>query len=148
MTSKEKALLATTLMNTIFQEYKANELNRHGELIWSRCGRFLRSSVKNNRESFIEIVLKSDKAWRATINHYAAENMRIEAKSTIMAIFNYFEDDLKHADIRNKHLEEWTKEMTPDAEAEHNSKTVIDYMAEQLGLPKLQSAFKTKFASQ
>lgn len=144
MTSKQKALIATTLMNTIFQEYATGELNKHGELIWSRVGKFIRVNAKQNKALFLEVVNEADRAWRETIEHFTDKKIMIETKSTIMAIFNYFEADLKQANIKNKHIEEWTKEMIDNAEAEHNSSIVIDYLVERLGMQKRKSIFKTK----
>ena len=145
MTKVQRAILAAQTIGVIMMEYKAGELNRHGELIKSRVSRFLKRESKRDSKQFFEVVQIADKAWRDTINHFKDKHLKIETKSTILAYFNYFEDDLRLADIRNKHLEEWTKEMIEDAEIENNSYIVVDFMMSAAGIEKKDNGLKRRF---
>ena len=48
--------------------------------------------------------------------------------------------------MRDKHIEKMLILATDDAEAEHNSDLVVDFIVEKLGLEKRKSAFKTRLA--
>ena len=145
MTNLQKAIAASTLMNTLFNEYKAGELNSTGEKVRKKCAKFMRQRANSNRQDFLLAVKKTDEAWRNTINHFAKENMKIEAKTTIAAIYNYFDPEMqKFLKLTEKQMEQFTIITTDDAEAESNSITVIDYLVEQMGFEKRKSAFAGK----
>ena len=146
MGNLEKALIGASLMNTIlFTAYKPNELNKHGELIWSRVGKFLRSRSKKNKNLYVEAVMKTDKAWRKAIVEFA--NTKIEAKTTLARIYDYFNEDIqKFAKISDEHLENFLVQATDDAEAEHNSGKIMDFLAKELDLEVKKSLFSGKKA--
>lgn len=147
MNNVEKSIVASSLIGIIFTEYKAGELDKAGELVRKRLAKYMRRRAKTNPKEFLIAIKITDTAWRETVNHFAEINMRIEAKSTIMEIFNYFEDGLsKYANVRDKHIENFMIQATDDAEAEFNSDKVVDYLVEKLGLPKRKNAFHTRFA--
>jgi len=146
MNNIQKSISATSLIGTLFSNYKAGDLNSAGELVRKRAAKYMRQRRKTNKKYYFEAVMKTDKAWKDAVNHFADKNMRIEAKSTIRAIFNYFEEELAYANIRSIHIENMMIHATDDAEAEHNSDIVIDFIIEKLGLEKRVSAFKTRFA--
>jgi len=147
MENVKKSITAASLIGAMFSMYSAGELNSSGELVRKRIRQYMSKRAKCNHKEYIEIVLKTDGVWQDAINHFAKEKLRIEAKSTIRAIYNYFEDVLsKYANIRSEHIEKLMINATDDAEAEHNSDMVVDYIVERLGLPKRKSAFKTRLA--
>ena len=147
MENVEKSIIAASLIGTIFNEYEAGELNSSSELVKKRIGKYMRKRARTNKKILIESILKTDKAWQEAINHFKKANIRVEAKSTIRAIYNYFEDVLsKYANVRSEHIERMLIFATDDAEAEHNSDLVVDFIVEKLGLEKRKSAFKTRLA--
>ena len=145
MTNLQKAIAAATLINTLFNEYKAGELNSTGEKVRKKCAKFMRQRANSNRQDFLIAVKKTDDAWRNTIDHFLKENMKIEAKTTIAAIYNYFDSEMqKFLKLTEKQMEQFTIMSTSDAEAEANSSTVVDYLVEQMGFKKRKSAFAGK----
>lgn len=147
MKKLENALIAATLINTIFQEYNPNELNSSGELVRSRIAKFIRQRSKSNKKLTLEVIMKVDKVWRVAINHFAKEKLAIEAKATITAIYNYFENELtKYAKVTDAHIEKFMINGTDNFEAEKNSDIIVDFMAKELGIEKKKSAFAGKFA--
>jgi len=147
MENVEKSIIASSLIGTIFNEYEAGELNSAGELVKKRIGKYMRKRAKTNNKIFAEAIQKTDNAWQEAINHFAKESLRIEAKSTIRAIYNYFEDVLdKYANVRSEHIERMMMFATDDAESEHNSDMVVDFIVDRLGLQKRKSSFKTRLA--
>jgi len=143
MDNLEKALIGATLMNTIFHQYEAGELAKSGEKIRGRVAKFLRQRSNSNEKLLREVILKADEAWKKSINEYMTT--AIEAKSTIAKIYDYFQKELeKFANIKEKDIELFTMQMTHDAEAEHNSRMVIDFLVQQLGIEKRVSAFSGK----
>jgi len=147
MNNIEKSIIAASLIGTIFSQYEAGELNRAGEEVKKRIGKYMRKRAKSNRNEFGNAILNTDKAWQDAINHFVNDNVRIEAKSTIRAVYNYFSNELtKYANVSDKHIERMMINTTSDAEAEHNSDTVVDYIVEQLGFPKRKNAFHARLA--
>lgn len=145
MNNIQKSIIGTSLMHTLFQEYKAGELAKSGELVRKRVAKYMKSRAKTNQKDFVNAIACSDSAWRTTVLHFAKENVRIEAKSTIRAAYNYFEEELsKYANIREEHIEKFLIVGTDDAEAEHNSQMVIDFLVECLGMEKKKSVLKTR----
>jgi len=145
MTNLQKAIAASTLMNTLFNEYKAGDLNSTGEKVRKKCAKFMRQRANSNRQDFLVAVKATDEAWRNTINYFAKEKLKIEAKTTITAIYNYFAPEMqKHLKLTEKQMEQFSIISTDDAEAEANSSTVIDYLVEQMGIEKKKSAFAGK----
>ncbi len=123
-------------------EYSPNELNSSGELVRKRVAKFMRQRSKSNRKLCLDVIKKTDKSWRKTVKRFAKVELRIEAKSTIAAIFNYMPNELEHfANIQDKHIEQYMIPAVGDAEAERNSSTVIDYLMNDLGFEKKKSAF-------
>lgn len=145
MNNIQKSIIGASLMHTLFQEYKAGELAKSGELVRKRVAKYMKQRARTNQRDFIDAIKLSDKAWRKTVLHFAKENVKIEAKSTIRAIYDYFEQELsKYANIREEHIEKFLIVGTDDAEAEHNSQMVIDFLIECLGMEKRKSVFKTR----
>ena len=145
MTNLQKAIAAATLINTLFNEYKAGQLNSTGEKVRKKIAKFMRQRSKTNEADFIFSVKKTDEAWRKAINHFAKENMKIEAKTTITAIYNYFAPQMqKFLKLSEAQMEKFAIMGTDDAEAEANSSTVVDYLVEQMGIEKKKSAFAGK----
>jgi len=145
MTNLQKAISAATLMNTLFFEYKAGQLNTTGEKVRKKVAKFMRQRAKSNKSDYIFSVQKTDEAWRATIDHFAKYKMKIEAKTTISAIYNYFAPEMqKFLKLSEKQMEKFAIDSTSDAEAEANSSTVVDYLVQQMGIEKKKSAFAGK----
>ena len=146
MDKLEKSLIAATLINTIFHEYNSGELNSSGEIVRHRIARLMRQRAKTNKKLFLEVIKKTDIVWKDAINHFAKEKMKIEAKTTIMAFYNYFNMELERfANITDKHIEKMMINSVSDVEAEHNSDIVVDYIVQKLGIEKKRSAFGGKF---
>ena len=142
MNSLEKALIGSSIINVIFQEYQSGELNSSSELVRKRIATFMRIRSKSNRKLFLQVIKKTDKAWKNTINHFVKQKLKIEAKATISAIYNYMQEDLeKFANIKEKDMEMFTIQMIDDVEAEKNSGIVVDYLMSELGLEKKKSLF-------
>lgn len=145
MTDLEKSLIGASLINTIFMEYKQGELTNAGELVRKRIGKFMRQRGKTNRKICLSAIKKTDKAWRETINHFAKKELKIEAKSTIAAIYNYLPKEMeKFANIQDKHIEQFMILATDNFEAEKNSSTVVDYLMKEIGVEKKKSLFSGK----
>jgi len=144
-TNLQKAISAASLMNTIFGEYQAGDLNKSSELVRKRVAKFMRQRNKTNRNEFMEVIKKTDEAWRMTINHFADKKLKIEAKTTISSIYRKFEKEMnRFVNINDKHIEKFAIGATDDAEAEMNSDTVVDYIAGLLGVENERSAFAGK----
>ncbi len=145
MTNLEKALIGSSLINTIFHEYEVSELTSSGELVRKRIAKFMRQRGKSNRKIFIQAIKKTDKAWKKTINEFAKQKLSIEAKATIAAIYNYMPNDLENfANVQDKHIEQFMITAVDDYEAEKNSSVVIDYLMADLGIEKKKSLFAGK----
>lgn len=145
MTDLEKALTLSVCMDIMFKQYKAGELNKRGELVRSRNAKFLKSREKTNIKIFVSTMNNTLKKWNEIVNHFAEENMKIEAKATISAIFNYSPELFKRfANITDKHIESFMIISIDDYEAEKNSSIVVDYLMNDLGFEKKKSLFMGK----
>ncbi len=143
MNNLEKAMMGATLINTLFHEYKPGELAKSGEKIRGRIAKFIRQRSKSNQKMYVEVIMKADEAWRKTINEYKTTS--IESKSTIAKIYDYFGKELERfANVKDKDIELFTMQMTDDAEAEHNSRMVVDFLVQQMGIERRKSLFEGK----
>lgn len=144
-TNLEKAIIASSLINTIFSEYVPGELNRSSELVRSRIAKFMRKRSKSNKAIFLDCIMTTDKAWRETISHFAKDKIKIEAKSTIAFIYNQFSSELeKFANVQDKHIEKMMIDTTSDYEAEINSDKIMEYLLSRIGIETKRSAFSGK----
>lgn len=145
MSNLEKSLICASMINTIFSEYKAGELKGSGELIRSRIAKFMRQRSKTNRKLVLDVIKKSDKAWRNTINHFAKQQVKIEAKTTIAEIYNYIPLEIeKFTNVKESDIEKFTMAVTDNFEAEQGSYKVVEYLMDQLGFEKKKSLFSGK----
>lgn len=145
MTDLEKALVSTSLINTLFQEYRAGELSNSGELVRKRVAKFMRQRSKSNRKLCLDVIKKCDKSWKRTVSHFTESKLKIEAKATISAIYNYMPKEIeKFANITDKHIENFMIISIDDYEAEKNSSIVVDYLMNDLGFEKKKSLFMGK----
>jgi len=143
MTDLEKSIIGSTLINTIFSEYHQGELTKIGGIIRKRNAKYMRQRSKSNRKLFLQAIKKTDKAWKNTINHFAKEKLRIEAKITITSIYNYMPQALeKFANIKDKDIELFMMRTIDDIEAEKNSDIVVDYLMTEIGIDKKVSLFQ------
>ena len=140
-----KSLIGVSLMNSLFMSYKQGELNSSGELVRKRVAKLMRQRSNSNHQLCLDVIKDTDIAWRKTVNHFLKDNMRIEAKSTITAIYNYMAEDIeKYAGITDKHIEMFMIQTVDDLQAEKNSSIVVDYLMKDLGIAKKRSLFAGK----
>lgn len=145
MTNLTKAIISASLINTIFSEYVAGELNSSGELVRKKVAKFMRQRSKSNKKEFVSAIMITDKAWREAINYFADKKISIELKATIAAIYNFTpENNEKFIGLKDKHIEKMMIGATDNYEAEKNSDAVVKFIMERLGFKSKKSKFSGK----
>lgn len=145
MTTVERAIIASSLMNTMFMYYRADEINKTAQTVRKKVSKYMRKRSKINRVEFLRVIKICDNAWKRTVDHFADDNIKIEAKATISAVYNNMNDVcVKQIGVREKLFEKFMICLTEDAEAEHNSDMVIEYFLKQIGLEPVKSSFTGK----
>ena len=145
MTNLTKAISSASLMNTIFCEYVAGDLNSSGELVRKKVAKFMRQRSKSNKQEFLDAIMMTDKVWKEAINHFADKKISIEAKSTIAAIYNFSpKNNEKFMGLKDKHIEKMMINITDNYEAEKNSDAVVKFIMERLGFESKKSLFSGK----
>ena len=145
MTHIQRSIIAATLMHTILQEYEVGEMNSTGQKVARKVRKYMQRRARISRKEFMEMLQLTDRAWRETINHFAKEKLKIEAKTTIACIYNNLQEECeKQIGIKEKLFEKFMIDMFDDPEAEHNSDKVVEYLLDVIGIKAKQSAFSGK----
>ena len=145
MDGLEKSIICSSLIDMMFHNYGHKELNSSGQLVRKRIAKFMRHRGKVNHKLTVSVINKCDLAWRKTISNFLKQNMKIEAKSTIAAIYNYFPNEIKKfTKVTDEHIEKFMIVSVDDYEAEKNSSVVVDFLMKELGFEKKKSLFAGK----
>lgn len=142
MTAVERAIIASSLMNTMFMYYDHTELNSTAQKVRRKVSQYMRNRKKSNPQEFLRIIELCDKTWRNTVDHFAEQNLKIEAKFTIASVYNNMQDVcISKIGIKENLFERFMVGATEDAEAEHNSDIIIEYFLNEIGIGVKKKSF-------
>ncbi len=137
-TPLQNAMMLSSIIGSILSNYNpavAKERAKPIQELRARLKKFMYVRSRSNQKEFLEAIKYADTAWRNSINYFAAQNLKIEAISTIVRLYDLYEEPLtKYANVRAKQIDAYAAGITDDTTLEHetNSYEVADYIIEQL----------------
>ncbi|MCX6076040.1 MAG: hypothetical protein NTW78_04045 [Campylobacterales bacterium] len=139
-TPLQNAMMLSSIIGSIMANYdptKAKERLRPITELKARLKKFMWTRSRSNKNEFFEAIQFADRAWQKSINHFADKKLSIEAISTIVRLYDLYEEPLtKYANIRSKQIEAFARGVTDATSLQHemNSYEVADYIIEQLSV--------------
>lgn len=138
-TPLQHAIMLGTIIGSIMSNYNpyiADERKKPIETIRKRLKKFMFKRSRTNEKEFLGAVAFANIVWRKSVNHFAEQNIKIDAVSTIIRLYDLYAEPLsKYANIHEKQMEAYAygSEMQ-DADIEQTSYEVSDYIIEQLSV--------------
>lgn len=137
-TPLQNAMMLGSIIGSILSNYDpkvARDRARPIQTLRARLKKFMYIRSRSNHKEFAEAVNYANIAWQKSINHFVEQKLKIEAISTIVRLYDLYEEPLtKYANVRAKQIEAYAMGITEDTTLEHetNSYEVADYIIEQL----------------
>jgi hypothetical protein len=137
-TPLQNAMMLSSIIGSILSNYDpkvARDRQKPILILRERFKKFMYVRSRSNKKEFLEAVEFADIAWKNSISHFVQQKLTIEAVSTIVRLYDLYEEPLtKYANVRVKQIEAYAAGITNDTtlEYEMNSYEVADYIIEQL----------------
>ncbi len=134
MTEKQKRSLSLALIiRTLFLTFEEDEKTRLHDELNARMSKALRKQVKLHSEEAVLVIAKKEAQdiWRKTVDHFAAKDVSIEAKSCVLAIWNLDENALsKHYGLSAGKIGKWAIPTRREdaAELDRSSRELAKYV--------------------
>ena len=139
MTTKlQNAIIISSIIGTIMSEYdprNPKENTKSINIIKARIKKFMFSRSRKNPTDFAKSVMFANVVWREAVEHFAQKKMTIEAVSTILGLYNLYEEELsKFANLNQKQMENFSMNQsdTTILAYEKNSCEVSNYIIDAL----------------
>lgn len=127
-----------SIIGSIMANYnpeKAKERLKPIQVIKARLKKFMYQRSRTNPKDFAIATANAHIAWSNAVKHFANRNMSIEAISTVIRLYNFYDEPLsKYANINEKQMEAFANGLS-DATTivyEHNSYDVADFILKEL----------------
>lgn len=139
-TPLQNAIMLSSIIGSILSSYDpkvARDRAKPIQILRARFKKFMFVRSRSNQKEFLEAIKYADTAWRNSINYFAEQKLKIEAISTIVRLYDLYEEPLtKYANVRAKQIEAYAAGVTDETTLEHetNSYEVADYITEQLAI--------------
>jgi len=137
-TPLHNAIIITSFIRSLLSSYDAKDRKENIkpiQILRQRCKKFMTSRSRTNYKVLSESVKIGDAVWQDTINHFANKNLKIEVISTVVRLYDLYEEELgKYASIHSKQIEALAIHQTDvtTKDIEHTSYIIADYMLERL----------------
>lgn len=155
MTEVQRAIILVSMIGTLLEEYKEDELTPAIKELRDVCQRFMekqsgvemeiqfdwrRNRVmkprinKKRHERFLEAVKIGDRIWQGGLDRYASQSVTIDAVSTIMALYEFAPEILhKHARLSRERIEAYRMSGTfGDEKYKRDGAVIGGYLTELL----------------
>lgn len=154
MTKTQQAIILTSIIGSILDEYQDKESVGVISILKHDCKRFMMSQsgtkflpfvgarIVNHKlhEQFIRTVMIGDRIWKKTIDRYAKQGITIEATALIKAVFDFSPELMaKYVHISQKKIDALISGAT-DGDANHKRDGAIiggyltELLAQEMGL--------------
>ena len=136
-TPLQHAIIISSIIGSIMSHYDpalaADRKNPINE-IRRRIKKYMFTRSRSNKKEFLEAVKYSDIVWRTSVNHFAKHNIKIDAVSTVIRLYDLYAHPLsRYANINEKQMEAYAyKSMLDDNDIEQSSYEVSDFILDQL----------------
>lgn len=137
-TPLQNAMMLSSIIGSILSNYDPKVVRDRAKPIVTlraRFKKFMYVRSRSNTKEFLEAVKFADIAWQNSINHFVKQKLTIEAVSTIVRLYDLYEEPLtRYANVRAKQIDAYAAGITEDTTLQHetNSYEVADYIIEQL----------------
>ena len=97
-----------------------------------RIKKFMYKRSRTNAKEFDEAIILANTVWKKSVNHFINKNMQIDAVSTVIRLYDLYEDAMsKHANIHDKQMEAYALDAYT-GDIEMTSYEVSDYILDEL----------------
>lgn len=154
MTQIQRAIILVSLIGTILEEYRYDELSAAVRALKFACKRFMINQSGTREIPFVgmkvtdvrkyqqyaKTVMIGDRIWQRALDRYAQDKITIEATSLIRAIYDFAPELLaKYAHISKKKINDYMAEGVNGDEKHKRDGTIIggylvELLAEEMGL--------------
>lgn len=147
MTSIQKTIIIASIMSTILDEYKDDQITYGIQTLKDRIDRFMlnRSGVEEVKGKYRVIDQKrhddfkfsisiGDRVWSKAVDHYAKNKIKFDAVHTIIALYGFDPDMMaKYAKIKQHMIDTYESEGVSDNDRYCSNGTVVGgYLLELL----------------
>ena len=136
-TPLQNAIMISSIIGSIMSNYDprvAADRKKPINEIRRRIKKFMYKRSRSNVKEFHEAIAVSDAAWKNCINHFIEQNIKIDAVSTVVRLYDLYADAMsKHANIHDKQMEAYALDAYTGA-IEMTSYEVSDYILDELSV--------------
>jgi len=135
----QNAVIISSTIGSIMSNYDvtlANERKKPINEIRRRIKKFMFKRSRSNAKEFHEAIALSNVTWRNCVNHFAEKNIKIDAVSTVIRLYDLYGDVMsRYANIHDKQMEAYAYgSAILHVDIEQSSYEVSDYIIEQLSV--------------
>lgn len=135
MTNLQTAIIYASAIGSILNEWSAKESTRAILDLRGQIKKFMYKRSRSNQKEFLEAIKIGDKAWTATIDQFKDSDIKIEAASTIIALWSAQADSMaRFANLTQKRVDRFAMMLdgSNSLEVEQNAYTVADALIENI----------------
>jgi len=138
-TPLQNAIIISSVIGSLMSNYDvtlAADRKKPINEIRRRIKKFMFKRSRSNAKEFHEAIKLSDIAWRNSVNHFAEKNLKIDAVSTVIRLYDLYADVMsRYANIHDKQMEAYAYGSSlQNVDIEQASYEVSDYIIEQLSV--------------
>jgi len=134
-TQLQNAIMISSIIGSIMSNYDpaiAADRKKPINEIRRRIKKFMFKRSRSNKKELNEAISIADNAWKNCINHFAEQNIKIDAVSTVVRLYDLYADAMsKHANIHDKQMEAYALDAYT-GDIEMTSYEVSDYILDEL----------------
>ncbi len=136
-TPLQNAIIMSSIMGSILSSYDAKlakDRRKPINTLRKRIHKFMFTRARTNKNEFLAAIKYSDKVWRECVNHFADKKISIESVSTLVRLYDLYEEPMsRYANINEKQMESFAKDTSMcDLSIETNSYEVADFILNKL----------------
>ena len=134
-TPLQNAIIISSIIGSIMSHYDpalAADRKKPINEIRRRIKKFMFSRSRSSAKEFHEAIAVANAAWENAVNHFADKNIKIDAVSTVIRLYDLYADAMsRYANIHEKQMERYANGAY-SGEIELTSYEVSDYILDQL----------------
>lgn len=123
------SIIYCSAIYSVLNEWSEIESTQEVKDIRKRIESFMSKQFESNHSEFVEAVENGNKAWQATIDQFKDRHLKIEAASTVVALWSGQADNLaRFANLTQKRVDRFAlmNDGTHDVAVEMNAYLVAD----------------------
>lgn len=135
MKNLQIAIVYASAIGSILNEWSAKESTRAILELRGQIKKFMFKRSRTNEKEFMAAIKVGDKAWQATIDQFKDANIKIEAVSTVVALWSGQADNLaRFANLTQKRVDRFAlmNDGAHDVEVEMNAYLVADALIKNI----------------